>query len=246
MSVNTAIGKSKAGDTDGRRQSRIRTEEAAAARRVGRPSIAEDRRAQIVEAFLECIRRHGLTGATVERVAEALGFSRTLVFHYFGDTEALVQAAAEQIFDQTLARLMASLRTVPTDERGRAILDFLFAGPHFGELRDVIVMAEITSLAGRDKRLHAMLADMWERSIGIVVDELRAAFPQADPSRCRAIGYALTCLAEENWWMTFIGPGLKRRNEARKAAEILFASLLPIAAGRGRKGNQTKSKSPDE
>lgn len=215
------------------------------ARRVGRPSIAEDRRAQIIEAFLECIRRHGLTGATVERVAEALGFSRTLVFHYFGDTEALTRTAAEQIFDQTLARLMTSLRTLPTAQRGPAMLNFLFAGPHFGELRDVIVMAEITSLAGRDKRLHAMLADMWERSIGIVVDELRAVFPQADPSRCRAIGYALTCLAEENWWMTFIGPGLKRRNEARKAGEILFASLLPIAAGRGRKGNQAKSKSVD-
>lgn len=109
------------------------------------------------------------------------------------------------------------------------MLDFFFAGPHFGELRDVIVMAEVTSLAGRDKRVHAMLADMWERSIGIVVDELRAAFPQADPSRCRAIGYALTCLGEENWWMTFIGPGARYRSGARAAAETLLGSLLTAA-----------------
>ena len=165
----------------------------------------------------------------MERVAEALGVSRTLVFHYFGDTEALTRAATEKIFEQTLQRLRTSVAGLPTTERGRAMLDFIFAGPHFGELRDVIVMAEVTSLAGRDKRVHAMLADMWERSIEIVVDELRTAFPHADPSRCRAVGYALTCLAEENWWMTFIGPGARYRRAAREAAETLLGTLLTTA-----------------
>lgn len=162
----------------------------------------------------------------MERVAEALGVSRTLVFHYFDDTVALTRAATEKIFEQTLHRLKTSLATLPSTERGRAMLDFLFAGPHFGELRDVIVMAEVTSLAGRDKRVHAMLADMWERSIEILVDELRVAFPQADASRCRAMGYALTCLGEEHWWMTFIGPGTRYRIVARAAAETLLGSLL--------------------
>jgi AcrR family transcriptional regulator len=211
---------------------------------VGRPSIADARRPQIVEAFVECIRRYGLEGATVERVAEMLGVSRTLVFHYFGDTEALTRTATEQIFNQTLTRLMTYVRTLPPAQRGHAILDFLFEGPHFGELRDVIVMAEITSLAGRDKRAHVMLADMWERSIEIIVDELRAAFPQADASRCRAIGYALTCLGEENWWMTFIGPGERHRGAARAAAEILLASLIPPTvadADRGAKHRRKKS-----
>ena len=193
--------------------------------RVGRPSIANDRRAQIIEAFLECIRRYGLAGATVERVAARLGLSRTLVFHYFGDTEALTRVATEQIFDQTLTRLMTSVRSLPAGKRGQAILDFFFAGPHFGELRDVIVMAEVTSLAGRDKGVHAMLADMWKKSIGIIVDELRTAFPHTDPVRCRTIGYALACLGEENWWLTFIGPGEHHRRDARDAAEILLASL---------------------
>src|SRR4029077_17730419 len=74
-------------------------------RAVGRPSIAKDRRPQIVEAFAECIRRYGLHGATVERVAELLGVSRSLVFHYFGDTDALVQAVTQHIFSTTLNRL---------------------------------------------------------------------------------------------------------------------------------------------
>lgn len=230
VSVNPPIEKSNRVVADQRKLSRLPTRRAAAeARPVGRPSIADDRRPQIVEAFLECIRRYGLTGATVERIAQKLGISRTLVFHYFGDTESLMQTAAKQIFDQTLARLATCVRALPTPQRGRAILDFFFAGPHFDELRDVIVMAEITSLAGRDKRVHTMLGDMWERSIEIIVNELQAAFPKTDPSRCRAIGYALVCLGEENWWMNFIGPGTQYRDAARGAAEILLASLVPGA-----------------
>lgn len=89
----------------------------------------------IIEALLECIRRHGLAGATAERVAEKLGVSRTLVFNYFGDTEARTRGAAEQIFETTLSCLMNYVRTPPTAERGRAILDFFFQGHHLWGFR---------------------------------------------------------------------------------------------------------------
>jgi len=70
-------------------------------RRVGRPSIAHDRRPQIVEAFAGCIRDHGLSGATMERVAERLGVSRTLIFHYFRNTDALVRAVVRHWWRST-------------------------------------------------------------------------------------------------------------------------------------------------
>lgn len=193
-------------------------------RKVGRPSIAKDRRRQIVEAFAECIRRYGLHGATVERVAQLLGFSRSLVFHYFGDTDALVQAVNQRILSTTLNRLLP-LRDAPEPRRADAILDFLFQGPHYAELKDVVVMAEITSLAGRDKRVRAILAQGWDKAIEAVATVLQSAFPKANAKSCRSVGYALTCLAEQNWWQSFIGPAANYPSAARDAAELLVRSL---------------------
>ena len=153
-----------------------------------------------------------------------LGVSRTLVFHYFGDTQALVQAVTQHIFSTTLNRLLP-LRDAPEMRRADAILDFLFQGPHYAELKDVVVMAEITSLAGRDRRVHTMLAQAWDDGIEAMAAALRSAFPKAGAEACRSVGYALICLAEQNWWQTFIGPAAKCPSAARDAAELLVASL---------------------
>jgi AcrR family transcriptional regulator len=201
-----------------------------AGRKVGRPSIAKDRRPQIVEAFAECIRRYGLAGATVERVAQILGVSRSLVFHYFGDTQSLVQAVTQLIFSTTLNRLLPLLGA-PEQLRADAILDFLFQGPHYAELQDVVVMAELTSLAGRDKRVRAMLSEAWAKGIDAMADALQSAFPEADASACQSVGYALLCLAEHNWWQTFIGSAAKCPDAAREAAELLVKSLSNKSSG---------------
>src|SRR5438105_3793208 len=60
---------------------------------------------------------------------------------------------------------------------------------------------------------------------GATVDELAACFPKAGRGQCEWVGYALTCLGEQHWWLTFIGPGARRRDDARRAAESLIATL---------------------
>ena len=194
-------------------------------RRVGRPSIAHDRRPQIVEAFASCIRDRGLAGATMEHVAERLGISRALVFHYFRNTDALLRAVVSHLVEVNVKRLAVPVREMPIAKRAQAILDYCFSGPHYAELRDVVLMAEMTSLAGRDKRVRAMLAEGWERLIDAIGDEIEAAFPGADREECREVAYAVTCLSEQNWHFTLVGPGARRPRVARRAAEALLASL---------------------
>src|ERR1700761_4321487 len=84
------------------------------ARRRGRPSIATSRRAEIVEAYVECIRAYGMAGATVDKVAQALGLSRTLVFHYFGDMQTLSRAVVEHI-------VSASIRNMAESRKGLSV-----------------------------------------------------------------------------------------------------------------------------
>ena len=196
-------------------------------RRRGRPSVAAARRAEIIEAYVECIRTHGMSGATVDKVAQALGLSRTLVFHYFGDMQTLSRAVVEHIVSTAIRNMTKSRKGLSIPARRRSIVDFTVNGPNLAELRDLIVQTEINALAGHDETVAAMLSEMWEVWIAAVVDELTACFPQADRRQCQWVGYALACLGEQHWWLTFIGPGARRRNEARRAAESLIATLQP-------------------
>jgi AcrR family transcriptional regulator len=196
-------------------------------RRRGRPSIALARRAEIIEAYVACIRAHGMAGATVDKVAQALGLSRTLVFHYFGDMPTLSRAVVEHIVSTAIRNMAESRKGLSMKARRQALVDFAVNGPNFGELRDLIVQAEVNALAGRDEAVAAMLSEMWDVWIAAVVDELSACFPRADRGQCEWVGYALTCLGEQHWWLTFIGPGARRKADARRAAESLIANLQP-------------------
>src|SRR5581483_2501055 len=87
-------------------------------RRPGRPSMATAQRARIVEAYVEEVREHGLAKASLDRVAAALGVSRALVFHYFGDIGALTRAVVEHILRNAMRDLSSGReRMTPAQRR---------------------------------------------------------------------------------------------------------------------------------
>jgi|SRR5579875_3861434 len=59
----------------------------------------DDRRAQIVEATLEILADRGPRGLTFRAVAAKLGGSSTLITHYFGTRQALLDAIVETMSD---------------------------------------------------------------------------------------------------------------------------------------------------
>ena len=187
--------------------------------------MALERRAEILAAYVEGIRAYGMAGATVDKVAQALGVSRTLVFHYFGDMQTLTRAVAGHIVETAIRNMTERRKGLSIPARRAELVDFTAGGPNFAELRDLIVQAEVNALAGHDETVAAMLSEMWEVWIAAVIDELAACFPEADRRQCEWVGYALTCLGEQHWWLTFVGPGARRRDEARRAAESLIATL---------------------
>jgi AcrR family transcriptional regulator len=189
--------------------------------------VAPERRTEILEAYIECIRNLGLEAATVDQVARSLGISRTLIFHYFGDTQTLTRAAAEYIVANAIRDMTTRGLGLAPPARRKALLDFLFDGAHFQSLRDVVVFAELTSLAGRDESVVALLARMWEAQIDAITAEIVACFPDAAESDRTSVAYALACVGEQHWQLSFIGPATKRGRVARRGAELLLGALDP-------------------
>lgn len=59
-----------------------------------------DRRAQLLEVTIAVIARRGVRGMRVQEIAKDAGVSVTLLYHYFGSREGLLEAALQAVSDQ--------------------------------------------------------------------------------------------------------------------------------------------------
>jgi AcrR family transcriptional regulator len=66
---------------------------------------ADERRRQLIELGIEMLSAHPREGVAIDRIAEAAGISRGLLFHYFPTKRdyhvAVIQAAADRLLDVT-------------------------------------------------------------------------------------------------------------------------------------------------
>jgi len=206
-----------------------RSEERAAAPAKSRGRIANERRSEIIDAFIACVRRAGLQGTTVDQVAKAAGVSRTLVFHYFGDMQSLVQEAVNKISANATRDLAKNIDGLSGRDRQLKLIDFVVAGEHFQSLSDVVLLTELISLAGRDPKVAEVLSRLYNHHISSKEIELAACFPHAEASTRHAVAYALMCISEMHWFFSSIGLGAKREHDVRLACEALLTLLEPKA-----------------
>src|SRR5437762_3321723 len=66
---------------------------------MGRPSLAEPRRRQIVDGLRTAIVKHGLADASVQRIAGYAGVPAGLIHHYFVSKEDLLMATLDRLPD---------------------------------------------------------------------------------------------------------------------------------------------------
>ncbi len=76
---------------------------AAGAGRRTRAENREYRRRSLLDAAIRAVARHDIHGATVERICAEAGASRGLIAHYFDGKEALLLAALEEWYRQSIA-----------------------------------------------------------------------------------------------------------------------------------------------
>src|ERR1700738_4724641 len=68
--------------------------------RRGRTHDAEGPREAILNAAEEVFAEHGFDGARIDAIAEAAGYNKSLIFHYYGDKLGLYTAVLQRIDQQ--------------------------------------------------------------------------------------------------------------------------------------------------
>nr|MBC8289580.1 TetR/AcrR family transcriptional regulator [Planctomycetota bacterium] len=116
---------------------------------MGRPDLTAVRTAEILDAFEQCVARFGLEGSSLERVAEEAGMKRSILRHYVGNREDLVQALAERVASRYRARFEEFREGISDRNRPAQLLDFFF--PHeSAETTESILVVEALIGAGSE------------------------------------------------------------------------------------------------
>ena len=115
----------------------------------------------------------GLAGARVDEIAARAGVNKQLVYHYFGDKDALYLAVLEWVYEEIRAKEhVLNLEGLPPEQAIRKLIESSF--DHLAEHPDFIVLLNDENRGGaahvrRSKRieaLHSPLVAMVSKILG--------------------------------------------------------------------------------
>lgn len=121
----------------------------------------EDRRAQIVEATLEILADRGPRGLTFRAVAAKLGGSSTLITHYFGTRQELLDAIVETMSDWPSELDELEMDTDDEVERLRRFLIWMIPSSERGLMQE---RGRINLLGEPDAKLRTRhIFETWDK-----------------------------------------------------------------------------------
>lgn len=140
----------------------------------GRKSIANERRAQILDAFRICAVRNGLEKASLREVAEEVGLPVSNLHHFFKNRDEMVSELMKRIIGGIIDDLRAELQDESDPRRRfRKSVDFLFS-PNAQKLEDGSLYYDFWSLAHRSETVRRTFRDQVRNQRNTILETLKA------------------------------------------------------------------------
>lgn len=158
---------------------------------MGRPSVQDQRRQEVLDAFMTCVATYGVEGATLEKIAAEARLKRPLIRHHLGNREAMVLALGNHIaetLNQQSALLRESLRNAPST---RALIEVLFSTDHASDPRTNICYQSLSNSVALYPDLRQPLLSAMETLYEVAVDIVRAGHPTADAKICETVAHGI-------------------------------------------------------
>jgi AcrR family transcriptional regulator len=191
---------------------------------MGRPSLVEVRQRELLDAIQTCILSYGVHGTTVARVAEVAAVQPSLVHHYLGSRQEMLDVAVTRVIADIETIVVDALHETPPANRLTKQLDILFGGrtatPEINQLIDQLVAASYL-----DEAIRFSVQRMYTRFAEILDATLTQTHPLAPPRARKQTAHAILALAHAAptfEWLAFERHNLKF---ARSAAQNLIDAL---------------------
>ncbi|MEM7221585.1 MAG: TetR/AcrR family transcriptional regulator [Pseudomonadota bacterium] len=192
---------------------------------MARPSLKTQRSHEILAAFAACVARYGLEGATQERVAAEAGVKRTLLRHYLGNRDEMIDALIDHVAADFDAQTEAMLAALPATGRVPALLDLLFDWQRPSDGDRVMTYQALVTAAERLPRAGQAMAAGTEHFAAALRRELAMAHPGAPDEAVTAATLGLMALAFNAEALAPLDLPESWASATRRAADSLVATL---------------------
>ena len=183
--------------------------------------------------------RHGLAGARVDEIAERAGVNKQLVYHYFGDKDALYLAVLEWVYEDIREQeRRLNLEGLPPDKAIRKLIEASF--DHLAANPDFIVLLNDENRGGArhvrgSTRLEAMHSPLVKSVSHILNEGVRAGVFRKgiDPVQLyiSIAGLSYFFFSNTPTLSAIFGKDLssraQRRARRRHVADLVLQSLRP-------------------
>ena len=159
---------------------------------MARPSIANERREEILEAFEVCALEKGLEATTLTDVAEQSGLPRSLVRHFMGNRADMVTGLIDRMMSRAITGIQQAFDApdqTNEHESLKIVLTQSFMDPVTNRL-----MIQLWQQSWHDEQLYNQLRDVYERCVEQIHNRV---FP-LPTANSKDLAHALTSMALGN------------------------------------------------
>jgi TetR/AcrR family transcriptional repressor of bet genes len=192
---------------------------------MGRPSNTDERRAQIADALVSVMAKHGYDGATTLLIAKAARLSPGLIHYHYGDKQEILVALVERLGARLDLRIDAHLaRAGKTPHaRLRALVDAHLA---LGDDADPNAVAAWVVVAGEAMRQKEVRA-VYSRAIEKTLRRIEALVHAAGAREAKKISAAILAAIEGAYMLSVsTQPGILPRGYAAPALHAFIDGVI--------------------
>lgn len=190
-----------------------------------RPSLKRQRSREILDAFVTCAARYGLEGATQERIAIEAGVKRTLLRHYLGNREDMIDALCAHVVGEFDALTEALGAALLESKRPSQLVDLLFDPGSETDPRLVLVFQTLTAAAETYPEMREPLLSSVQRFVAVISSHLRRSFSRRRKPECEAVAHGVAALFMTSDALAPLDPPPEWRTALKRAATTLVNTL---------------------
>ncbi|GAA5314817.1 MAG: hypothetical protein AseanaTS_00210 [Candidatus Pelagadaptatus aseana] len=189
-----------------------------------RPSVKKQRTEEIMQAFERCVIRYGVEGSTLERLAEESGLQRSLIRHYSGNRDDLIQALLQRFLDESQRQTDLLIDYLPQTGVADSLVDALFASDYHDNHYSLLANA-LFSAAANTPALAAPLKASVDQFINAITELLHQAHPNRTRKDCYVVASGVIGIYFNIESVHHLGDTSEWREASLKSARLLVNTL---------------------
>jgi TetR/AcrR family transcriptional regulator, cholesterol catabolism regulator len=162
-----------------------------------------DRQSRILEAALDLLSRHGISGVSMRAVAREAGVALGLVNYYYDDKTSLIRTALHRVDEHDL-KLVAPDPSLAPDEQLRTALRRV-AGAELLTTRYLSLRLHLWALAQADEDYAEINAAAFDRYLDGLASLVSNAVPGLSWEQCRERAADIVVVQNGMWLTALLG-----------------------------------------